>query len=88
MMKKKVLYAVSALLLLLIITNPNIEEFRSYLHQTRENAISGRDVNFFIFSFYSDVSDYADSPRNGRSIRFRYIGILGNFFPIGTESFF
>lgn len=87
-MRRKVLYAAGALLLLLVITNPGVGEFRSYLHEGRDNAVSGRDANFFIFSFYSDISDYADAPRNGHSIRFRYIGILGNFFPIGSENVF
>jgi hypothetical protein len=87
-MRRKVLYSAGALLLLLIITNPGVEEFRSYLHQNRENAIAGRDVNFFVFSFYSNIGDYADSPHNGHCIRFRYIGIFGNFFPLGSENVF
>jgi hypothetical protein len=87
-MRRKVLNIAGALLLLLVITNPGAEAFRSYLHENRENAIAGRDANFFIFSFYSDIGDYVDSPHNGHSIRFRYIGILGNFFPLGSENVF
>jgi len=87
-MRRKVLYAAGALILLLVITNPGYKEFRSYLHQNPEAVIAGRDSNFFIFSFYSNVGDYADSPHNGHSIRFRYLGIFGNFFPLGSENIF
>lgn len=89
-MKRKVLYAIGALILLLIITNPGIKEFRSFLHESesRENAISGRDANFFVFSIYSNIGDYVDSPHDGHNIRFRYIGIFGNFFSLGSENVF
>ena len=87
-MRRKVLYTIGALILLLIITNPGIKEFRSYLHENKENSFSGRDANFFIFSVYSNIGDYADSPRNTYSIRFRYLGIFGNFFPLGSEHVF
>jgi len=87
-MRRKVLYAIGALLLLLIITNPGVKEFRSYLHESRENPIAGRDANFFIFSIYSNIGDYVDSPHNGHGIRFRYLGICGNFFSLGSESVF
>jgi len=87
-MRRKVLLTAGALLLLLIITNPGVEEFRSYLHDSRENSIAGRDANYFIFSVYSNIGDYADSPHNGHNIKFRYVGIFGNFFSIGSESVF
>ncbi|HWD88203.1 MAG TPA: hypothetical protein VG367_08755 [Mucilaginibacter sp.] len=87
-MRRKVLSAAGALLLLLIVTNPGVEDFRSYLHQNRENVIAGRDVNFFVFSLYSNIGDYADSPHNGHSIRFCYIGVFGNSFPMGSENLF
>jgi len=87
-MRRKVLLTAGALLFLLIITNPGVKEFRSYLHESRENPIAGRDANFFIFSFYSNIGDYVDSPHNGHSIRFRYVGIFGNFFSIGSENVF
>jgi hypothetical protein len=87
-MRRKVLLTTGAILLLLIVTNPGIQEFKSYLHEGRENSISGRDANFFIFSIYSDIGNYVDSPHNGHSTRFRYIGILGNFFSLGSENVF
>jgi hypothetical protein len=87
-MRRKVLYTIGALILLLIITNPGVKEFRSYLHENRENSIAGRDANFFIFSTYSNIGDYVDSPHNGYHMKFRYIGILGNFFSLGSESVF
>jgi len=87
-MRRKVLHTTGALILLLVLTNPGYKEFRSYLHQNPETAIAGRDSNFFIFSFYSNVGDYVDSPHNGHSIRFRYLGICGNFIPLGSENAF
>jgi len=87
-MRRKVLYTTGALLLLLIITNPGVKEFRSYLHESSKNTIAGRDANFFIFSIYSNIGDYVDSPHNGHNIRFRYLGIFGNFFSLGSENVF
>ena len=87
-MRKKILYGVAILLFLLLITNPGLKEFKSYLHQNREGNFAGRDANFFIFSVYSNVGDYIDAPRNRHMIRFKYLGIIGNFFPIGSENVF
>lgn|ERR1700761_4995120 len=87
-MRRKVLYFTGALLLLLIITNPGLNEFKSFLHQNHETDPAGRETNFFIFSIYSNIGDYIDSPHNGHMIKFKYVGILGNFYAIGTERVF
>lgn len=87
-MRRNILYGTAAFLLLLLLTNPSLDAFKSYLHQNKENGFAGRDANFFVFSIYSDIGDYMDSPHNGHSIKFKYLGMLGNFFPIGSENIF
>jgi hypothetical protein len=63
-------------------------EFKSYLHSSRKGDPIGRDANFFVFSIYSDIGDYIDAPRNTHMIKFKYLGIFGNFFLIGSENVF
>jgi hypothetical protein len=87
-MRRNILYGIAVFLLLLLLTNPGLDEFKSYLHQNRENNSAGRETNFFVFSIYSNIGDYVDSPHNGHMIKFKYLGILGNFFPIGSENVF
>ena len=87
-MKRKIFVGIGILLLVLIITNPGPAEFKSFLHQNRDNDPAGREANFFIFSIYSNVGDYPDAPRNGHIIKYTYIGILGNFFSTGSENIF
>ncbi|HTI61105.1 hypothetical protein [Mucilaginibacter sp.] len=87
-MRRTIVYVVAIPLLLLVVTNPGLREFKSYLHESRGNEIAGRDANFFVFSLYSNIGDHIDAPRNTHMIKFRYLGILGNFFPIGSENVF
>ncbi|HVV54621.1 MAG TPA: hypothetical protein VHC47_04830 [Mucilaginibacter sp.] len=87
-MRKTILYVIAIPLLLLLVTNPGLSDFKSYLHEGRTDNFAGRDANFFFFSIYSYIGDYADSPHNGHTIKFKYLGILGNFFPIGSENVF
>jgi len=81
-MKKIAYWIIGVLFLILIVTNPSPNDFRSFLHfppNFPEVNIgeSGRDYNFFIFSIYSGESGvYPD--------RNRYLGIFGNFFKIGS----
>ncbi len=74
--KNKKISIVIAVLLLLIITNPSIDEFRSYQHvaPTNYRTYMGRDINFLIFSIYS--GDLDGNREN------KYLGILGNFFKL------
>jgi len=87
-MRKTIIYVVAIPLLLLIVTNPGLGEFKSYLHENRDNDPAGRDANFFIFSIYSNIGDHLDAPRNTHMIKFKYVGILGNFIPVGSENVF
>jgi hypothetical protein len=87
-MNKKLMYSISIGLLLLIVTNPGQTEFQSYLHQNKNDDPAGREANFFLFSIYSNVGDYVDSPHDGHTIKYRYLGTLGNFFYIGHENVF
>ncbi len=84
-MRRKVLYGIGAIVLILIATNPDPNDFKSYLHQNAQNDPAGRDWNFIVFSIYSNYGDYLDSPRDGHQIKYSYIGILGNFFTLGAK---
>ena len=74
-MKKRRLYILGAVLLILIFTNPSHQEFRSYLHIAPNNYINGtgRDYNFIICSIYSCGADIDKE---------RYFGVLGNFIKL------
>ena len=85
-MRRNVLYGMAILLLILLITNPGLDEFKSYLHKNQRDNPAGRDTNFFIFSIYSNIGDHIDAPHNGHIIKYNYLGVLGNFFPIGFEN--
>ena len=68
---KKMASILIACVIVLIITNPSIDEFRSHQHAAPTYYVTkmGRDENFFIFSIYSDQG-------------VKYLGVLGNFFEL------
>lgn len=74
--KNKTFIGIAALFLLLIITNPSVTAFKSYLGK---NSYAGlmRKSNYFVYSTYVD-NTYDDD----RDIQHsdRYIGFVGNFF--------
>ena len=71
-MKKKWMYIVCAVLVILIVTNPGIKSFKE-TETTIGSDSQYKLHNFFIFSTYRTYY------HNGF---FDYIGILGNFFEI------
>lgn len=70
-------YIWTAILLLLVITNPGRASFSSYLHNS-SNSGSGREFNFFVASIYSNVYYYNPD----KFEKTYYIALLGNFIKI------
>jgi hypothetical protein len=78
---KKALYVILTILIILIVTNPTVQDLKDYLGKT-DNMNIKREKNYFIFSTYSvDVFRF-----NGEHIFFDeiegtdiYYGYLGNF---------
>jgi hypothetical protein len=70
-MKKKILIGVSILILLLIVTNPSANALKDHLGIRSTFGIQ-RKYNFFLFSIYTYDKEY--------------IGIIGNFIGIDTNS--
>jgi hypothetical protein len=78
---KKTLYVILTILIILIVTNPTVQDLKDYLGKT-DNMNIKREKNYFIFSTYSvDVFRF-----NGEHIFFDemegtdiYYGYLGNF---------
>jgi hypothetical protein len=66
-MKHKMIFAVAAVLLVFIITNPSEGSFREHQGKT-SNAGLIREHNFFVCSIYRDQHEY--------------LAILGNFFQL------
>lgn len=77
-------YIILAIVALLMLTNPSISSFKSYLHQDSYSGI-GRDFNGLVFSVYSDHTyEWKGSFRRQEYTQTFYIGILGNFFKTPT----
>lgn len=78
-MKKKLLYGLLAVLCLFVITNPSPTAFKAF---RGKNTYTGliREHNYFIYSTYQDSTYDDDKDRQHRD---RYVGFVGNFWPIG-----
>ncbi|MCO5936842.1 hypothetical protein NAF17_14965 [Mucilaginibacter sp. RB4R14] len=78
---KKVYYFLLGILLVLIVTNPSLKDFKENQgHETYEGLT--RDTNFFVCSIYVS-SGY--NPE-GTTYYGKYFGILGNFFFIRSKN--
>jgi len=73
-MKKKILYLIATVLLILIVANPGESSFTNFLGE-REFSKVGRKANYIVCSVYS--ADFV-APVN-REI---YFAILGKFYKI------
>jgi hypothetical protein len=71
-MKKKALYGIGIVLLILIITNPTYKDFKEHIQPYEETDIF-KESNLFICSFYDFSGD-------------TYLGVLGNFFEFSSSS--
>lgn len=68
---KKILYIILGMLALLIITNPSVTAFKTYLGRSSYAGLQ-RPVNLFVCAFYKD--------RSGE-----YFGMVGNFWKLERE---
>lgn len=73
-MKKKLLYVVIGLILVLIVTNPGVNTLK--LHYPNSENIAIRE-NFFVCTIFDSDAVIGQS---GQTEHFVYLGILGNFF--------
>jgi len=73
-MRKKIIWVVVAILVLLVFTNPSQSDFKNFaeLKSNRKNIICSRTGYYFFFSIYEHNGD---SPN-------RFIGALKNFFSL------
>lgn len=76
-MKKKLSISLGVILVLLLILNPSLNQFKEYLGKEDSNMYR-RTNNFFICSIY----------QNGNDDNERYFAILGNFFHLKTRKIF
>jgi hypothetical protein len=70
-MKKKVLYVLGAILLVLIITNPTLKDYKDF-KGSNGDFHPRRISNFFVCSVYVGAG--------------KYLGVLGNFYKINTNN--
>jgi hypothetical protein len=68
---KKLLYIFGGLVILLIITNPSVTAFKTYLGRDSYGGLR-RPVNLFICAFYKDRSH-------------EYFGMIGNFWKLNKS---
>lgn len=71
-MGKKITYLLTAIVLLLVFTNPSQEHFTSFMHR-RDSKNLGRDTNYLVCSIYSTRNNINNT---------RYFAVLGNFYQI------
>jgi hypothetical protein len=72
---------IALVLFLFVITNPSISSFKSFLHDGPTNKKDvGKKVNLFICAVFTCRYD-----AYGNNHEDYYIGVLGNFFKVGSE---
>ena len=76
-MKKKILYIIGVIFLILIVTNPSNSSFLGFLDE-QEFSVEERKANYLICSIYSVEFITADSSY----IKEDYFAILGRFYKI------
>ena len=85
-MKRIISYMIIGIVAILIITNPSITSFKSYLGKNSYLGLM-RKSNYFIYSVYRD-SSYDDE--NDIQHSDVYIGVVGNFWmgrrPVNLKS--
>lgn len=91
-MKKKILIGIGVILLLLIITNPSMRDFKEYSN----GIVCKRESNFLLFSIYSrdyhavsaeEIDDYEDFYAwKNHSDKIKYIAIAKNFFYLKSNA--
>ena len=80
-MRKKLTYGVLAIILLLVLTNPTMRDFKE--NQGIVNDVmtyttqTNKESNFLLFSVFA-TNHYL----NNHDVRVKYIGILKNFWKI------
>jgi hypothetical protein len=77
-MKKIILYALAAVSIFLIVTNPSMDNFKEFVGGTpyEKKLINYRRVsNYWIFSVYQYSIDRS----------YDYIGIMSNFYPLKSK---
>lgn len=69
--KDKKVFIPTIVVVMLLLTNPSHQEFRSHMRiaPTNYRNGTGRDYNFFVCSIYS-IGDI------------KYVGVFGNFFKL------
>ncbi len=72
---KKKWLIVLGIALVFIIGNPSIRKFKSYIYEPKSSDIR-REYNFLLFSIYTENKNYDKT---------YYLGILFNFFNLGTK---
>jgi hypothetical protein len=76
---KKMCYLIIGVLLLSIITNPSITDFKKFVNKLSPNSYTAQTHNFFVFSVYRmDGTDGIDQYHD------TYIGVFGTFFRQST----
>lgn len=68
---KKFWYVLIGIIILLVITNPSVTDFKTYLGRDSYNGLK-RPLNLFICAFYKNRSQ-------------EYFGMIGNFWKLGKS---
>jgi len=77
---KKIYTILGVCILLLVLTNPPLSEFKDYKSSNYIDETSEREVNFLIASVYKRKFTYLIDNGTNKHINRTYLGILGNFF--------
>jgi hypothetical protein len=88
-MKKKSLYVVAAIVLIFVVTNPNVKQFNDFLKsedfyrqvEIESRVRTARSSNFFVFSFFTVDYMVGNCINCDNTLRKGYyVGVFGNFF--------
>lgn len=91
-MKKKVIFGLSILLVVLLLTNPTTNDFKEHVGYKEDfryrHSVITKDYNFLIGSvyLYQTIQYDSDDDRNGRRHSTCYFGIAKNFFKLNYYS--
>lgn len=95
-MKKKIIYTLIGIIILLVLTNPSLNEFKEHIGYSSRLIVNDNVAikyssinkvnNYLICSLYScegvKCLGYNYESQNTISFNEKYFGILGNFFKI------
>ncbi len=77
---KKLWYSLLVIVILLIVTNPKLSDFKDYRNSNYIGETSERESNLFVCSFFKKRYVYLIDNGVEKHVTTTYVGVIGNFF--------